>query len=73
MVFNGEIYNHRELRARLSGLGFHFDDLCDGSILPALYVTYGDRFAEHLDGMYSVAVMDLRETPVWCWPPTTRA
>ncbi|MET7945093.1 asparagine synthase (glutamine-hydrolyzing) [Streptomyces sp. NPDC005302] len=63
VVFNGEIYNHRELRERLTGLGFHFEDQCDGSILPALYLTYGDRFAEHLDGMYSVAVMDLRSTP----------
>ncbi|MGW5653857.1 asparagine synthase (glutamine-hydrolyzing) [Streptomyces humi] len=63
VVFNGEIYNHRELRERLTGLGFHFDDQCDGSILPALYLTYGDRFAEQLDGMYSVAVMDLRSTP----------
>ncbi|MEU3888448.1 asparagine synthase (glutamine-hydrolyzing) [Streptomyces sp. NPDC029041] len=63
VVFNGEIYNHRELRERLTGLGFHFADHCDGSILPALYITYGERFAEHLDGMYSVAVMDLRGTP----------
>ncbi|MPY52442.1 asparagine synthase (glutamine-hydrolyzing) [Streptomyces acidicola] len=63
VVFNGEIYNHRELRDRLTGLGFHFTDHCDGSILPALYITYGERFAEHLDGMYSIAVMDLRSTP----------
>ncbi|MEV7015243.1 asparagine synthase (glutamine-hydrolyzing) [Streptomyces sp. NPDC093991] len=63
VVFNGEIYNHQELRERLTGLGFHFDDHCDGSILPALYTTYGERFPEHLDGMYSVAVMDLRSVP----------
>lgn len=63
VVFNGEIYNHEELRARLARRGFHFADRCDGSILPALYLTYGDRFTEQLDGMYSVAVLDLRTSP----------
>ncbi|MFJ3969578.1 asparagine synthase (glutamine-hydrolyzing) [Streptomyces parvus] len=63
VVFNGEIYNHDRLRTELMRQGFHFDDRCDGSILPALYLTYGDRFAEHLDGMFSVAVMDLRREP----------
>ncbi|MET8953594.1 asparagine synthase (glutamine-hydrolyzing) [Streptomyces sp. NPDC004129] len=63
VVFNGELYNHDELRARLTRHGFTFTDRCDGSVLPALYHLYGDRFPEHLDGMYSVAVMDLRDEP----------
>ncbi|WP_433788714.1 asparagine synthase (glutamine-hydrolyzing) [Actinoplanes sp. CA-252034] len=63
VVFNGEIYNHRELRARLDGLGYRFPDVCDGSILPALYVEYGERFTDHLDGMYAIAVVDLRAEP----------
>ncbi|MFH8759058.1 asparagine synthase (glutamine-hydrolyzing) [Streptomyces atroolivaceus] len=63
VVFNGELYNHDRLRTELIRQGFHFEDRCDGSILPALYLTYGDRFAEHLDGMFSVAVMDLRGAP----------
>ncbi|WP_019544446.1 asparagine synthase (glutamine-hydrolyzing) [Streptomyces sulphureus] len=63
VVFNGELYNHDELRARLRGRGFRFEDRCDGSILPALYLTYGDSFAEHLDGMFAVAVIDLRAEP----------
>lgn len=63
VVFNGELYNHDELRARLVRRGFDFTDRCDGSILPALYLTYGDAFAEHLDGMFAVAVLDLREDP----------
>ncbi|MDX3486251.1 MULTISPECIES: asparagine synthase (glutamine-hydrolyzing) [unclassified Streptomyces] len=63
VVFNGELYNHDRLRTELMRQGFHFEDRCDGSILPALYLTYGDGFAEHLDGMFSVAVMDLRRAP----------
>lgn len=59
-VFNGEIYNHAALRTRLEGLGHSFDDRCDGAVIPALYLEYGDDFTEHLDGMYSIALVDLR-------------
>ncbi|HEY9328934.1 MAG TPA: asparagine synthase (glutamine-hydrolyzing) [Streptomyces sp.] len=63
VVFNGEIYNHQELRASLRARGHRFADHCDGSILPALYLEYGPSFAEHLDGMYAIAVVDLRGEP----------
>jgi asparagine synthase (glutamine-hydrolysing) len=59
-VLNGEIYNHRELRRRMLARGHHVPDRCDGSLLPALYAEYGVRFAEQLDGMFAVAVLDLR-------------
>ncbi|MFE6775092.1 asparagine synthase (glutamine-hydrolyzing) [Streptomyces sp. NPDC057702] len=63
VVFNGEIYNHDALRHTLTTRGHRFSDRCDGSILPALYAEYGTEFAEHLDGMYALAVIDLREEP----------
>lgn len=63
VVFNGEIYNHRELRNRLRSFGHVFDDHCDGSILPAMYQHYGLEFVDHLDGMFAIAVLDLREEP----------
>ncbi|MGW5259202.1 asparagine synthase (glutamine-hydrolyzing) [Streptomyces sp. NPDC004012] len=63
IVFNGEIYNHDELRQRLRARGYTFPDRCDGSILPALYDVYGDGFTEHLDGMYAIAVLDQRAEP----------
>ncbi|MFF7359456.1 asparagine synthase (glutamine-hydrolyzing) [Streptomyces sp. NPDC008125] len=63
VVFNGEIYNHAQLRARLAALGHRFDDSCDGSVLPALYAEYGPDFTQHLDGMYAIAVVDLRGEP----------
>lgn len=63
VVFNGEIYNHAELRRELLAKGHHFDDRCDGSILPALYAEHGVAFANRLDGMYAIAVMDLRAAP----------
>ncbi|GAA2788081.1 asparagine synthase (glutamine-hydrolyzing) [Streptomyces showdoensis] len=59
-VLNGEIYNHTELRRRLAARGHRFPDRCDGTLLPALYAEYGPAFAEHLDGMFAVAILDLR-------------
>ncbi|MEU7020378.1 asparagine synthase (glutamine-hydrolyzing) [Streptomyces sp. NPDC046203] len=59
-VLNGEIYNHDSLRRTLSARGHRFPDRCDGTLLPALYAEYGPAFAEHLDGMFAVAVLDLR-------------
>jgi asparagine synthase (glutamine-hydrolysing) len=59
-VFNGEIYNHNDLRDRLRLRGHRFDDTCDGSLIPALYLEFGERFVEMLDGMFALAVLDLR-------------
>ncbi|WP_327296752.1 MULTISPECIES: asparagine synthase (glutamine-hydrolyzing) [unclassified Streptomyces] len=63
VVFNGEIYNHDALRDQLRQRGHTFADRCDGAIIPALYEEYGERFTDHLDGMYAIAVLDLRERP----------
>jgi asparagine synthase (glutamine-hydrolysing) len=63
VVFNGEIYNHDELRRDLRAAGYAFPDHCDGNVVPALYHRYGHRFVEHLDGMYAIAVLDLRHEP----------
>ncbi|MEV4943476.1 asparagine synthase (glutamine-hydrolyzing) [Streptomyces zaomyceticus] len=60
VVFNGEIYNHEELRRRLEARGHTLPDRCDGSVLPALYLEYGEEFTEHLDGMYALALLDTR-------------
>ncbi|WP_225800940.1 asparagine synthase (glutamine-hydrolyzing) [Streptomyces sp. NK15101] len=60
VVFNGEIYNHEELRRRLEARGHSLPDRCDGSVLPALYLEYGEEFTEHLDGMYALALVDSR-------------
>ncbi|WP_331739316.1 asparagine synthase (glutamine-hydrolyzing) (plasmid) [Streptomyces sp. NBC_00637] len=59
-VFNGEIYNHDELRRRLGERGHVFPDRCDGNVIPALYLEYGEDFTEHLDGMYAIALVDRR-------------
>lgn len=62
-VFNGEIYNHRELRAELAAHGYAFEGDCDGDVLLPLYERHGDAFVDRLEGMFAVAIVDRRGAP----------
>ncbi len=58
VVFNGEIYNHAELRVGLEARGHAFRTRCDTEVLAHLYEDVGPRFVERLQGMFAVAVWD---------------
>jgi asparagine synthase (glutamine-hydrolysing) len=58
VVFNGEIYNYRALRAELESQGHDLAGRGDTPALPHLYEQHGDRFVERLDGMFALAVWD---------------
>lgn len=58
VVFNGEIYNHEELRRDLSGLGVRFAGRSDTEVLLAAYDAWGDRCVERLRGMFAFAIYD---------------
>ncbi|MDQ1592564.1 MAG: hypothetical protein QOG71_3191 [Pyrinomonadaceae bacterium] len=55
---NGEIYNYRELRARLEQRGHRLSTTCDSEVLPHLYEEYGDALVDHLDGQFAFVVYD---------------
>jgi asparagine synthase (glutamine-hydrolysing) len=57
-VFNGEIYNFRELRAELEGRGHRFATRGDGETIVHLYEEFGPRFLERLRGMFAIALWD---------------
>jgi asparagine synthase (glutamine-hydrolysing) len=59
-VFNGEIYNHRELRRDLEQRGHIFEGQSDTEVLPHLYEEEGCDFVGKLRGMFAVAIYDRR-------------
>ena len=57
-VFNGEVFNHVELRATLEAQGHEFYTQSDTEVIVHLYDRYGDRFVEHLNGQFAIALWD---------------
>jgi len=60
IVFNGEIYNFRELRAELESGGFRFRGHSDTEVLLALYLREGEKILLRLNGIFAIAMWDAR-------------
>ena len=58
VVFNGAIYNHPELRNRLSRLGYRFHSSGDTEVLIKAYHAYGNDFVNHLQGMFAAVLWE---------------
>jgi asparagine synthase (glutamine-hydrolysing) len=58
LAFNGEIYNYRELRDELRGLGHAFVTEGDGEVLLHAWAQWGERALDRLNGMFAFAVWD---------------
>ena len=58
VIFNGEIYNFRELRHQLETRGHRFKTEGDGETIAHLYEVYGGGALKHLRGMFALAIWD---------------
>jgi len=58
IVFNGEIYNHLDLRKDLQSRGHHYRTKSDTETIIHLYEEYGSSCVEHLHGMFAFAIWD---------------
>jgi asparagine synthase (glutamine-hydrolysing) len=61
IVFNGEIYNFRELRKELEAKGYIFQSNSDTEVLLYLYREHGRDMVQYLRGMYAFAIYDERQ------------
>lgn len=61
VVFNGEIYNHRELRRELEAKGHAFYGHSDTEVLLHLYLEEGESFLARLNGIFALAIFDRRK------------
>ena len=58
IVFNGEIYNYKKLRAELIELGVIFKTKSDTEVILQLYMKFGNEAFKKLDGMYAFSIYD---------------
>ncbi len=66
VVYNGEIYNYRELSVKLQALGYRFVSKSDTEVLLHAYEEYGENCVEYLNGMFAFAIYDKRRRVVLC-------
>lgn len=65
ITFNGEIYNYRELRRELIGLGVTFTSQTDTEVLLAAYEIWGEECLKRLNGMFAFAIYDRRQRKIF--------
>jgi asparagine synthase (glutamine-hydrolysing) len=65
LVFNGEIYNYRELKAELQQSGYRFISQGDGEVIPAAFDKWGIDCLHRFDGMFALALYDTVNKKLW--------
>ena len=61
VVFNGEIYNFRELRSRLENLGHQFKTYSDTEVISHAYEEYKENCFKYFNGMFAIGIWDEKE------------
>ena len=65
IVFNGEIYNYRQLRAELESRGYRFETRSDTETLLHGYAEWGNDLPTHLRGMFAFVIFDGRRSELF--------
>jgi len=66
IIFNGEIYNFRQLRKDLAARGHRFQTLTDTETIVHLYEEHGNDCVKFLRGMFAFAIWDERKKKLFC-------
>jgi asparagine synthase (glutamine-hydrolysing) len=66
LTYNGEIYNYRELRDELRGMGHRFSSDCDTEVLLRSYEQWGAACLKRFNGMFAFALWDRQNQELLC-------
>ena len=65
LVFNGTIYNYRELRTELRAMGYHFFSEGDSEVILKSYHAWGEQCVTRFKGMFAFAIWDQRSNQLF--------
>lgn len=65
LVFNGEIYNHREIRRELEDAGVRFRTQSDTEVIIKAYQRWGEACVDRFEGMWALALLDTSRGVLW--------
>lgn len=66
IVFNGEVYNFKDLKIELEGLGYFFKSNSDTEVILAAYQQWGEAAIKRIDGMFAYALVDIKKNKMIC-------
>ncbi len=64
-IFNGEIYNFKELKKELIDKGYKFRTNSDSEVIPVAYKAWGTQFFKKLRGMFAICIYDLDKKKIY--------
>lgn len=65
-VYNGEIYNYKELRVELEKMGYQFHTKTDTEVLTAAFDCWGKECVHRFNGMWAFAILDQEKEELYC-------
>tara|TARA_Y100001970_G_scaffold293483_1_gene440581 strand:- start:10495 stop:12414 length:1920 start_codon:yes stop_codon:yes gene_type:complete len=66
-IFNGEIYNYKDIKNQLIAKGYKFSTTCDSEIIPSAYKEWGESFVKKLDGMFAISLYDKEKNKIFLY------
>lgn len=66
IVFNGEIYNYKEIKKTLRDKHYSFKTNSDTEVILNSYLEYGDDCVQHFNGMWAFAIYDFKHKRLFC-------
>lgn len=67
ITYNGEIYGETALKESLIKKGYQFQTTSDTEVILNAYLEYGDKFVDHIDGMFAIAIYDMRVKKIFLY------
>ncbi|MBC8046653.1 MAG: asparagine synthase (glutamine-hydrolyzing) [Fimbriimonadaceae bacterium] len=65
IIFNGEIYNHWEIRKQLQATGFQFNSTSDTETVLYGYIAYGEKILQKLNGIFAFSIYDNQKKEIF--------